>query len=270
MGTRFFGERIRRREDPRLLTGAGRYTADLATPDALHVAVLRSPHAHARIRSLEVSAARPAPGVALVATAADLGPAARPFPLLIPNPNLRPRMPSALARDEVHYVGEPVAAVVARDRYAAEDALDLIRVDYEVLPAVADPLTALEPGAPLVHDGLDSNLAARLVQAIGDAEAAFRRADVVIRERFPVCRGGGAAMEGRVVLAQWDPRAGKLAVWSSTQVPHLVRRVIADLLDLPEHAIRVAAPDVGGAFGAKLVCYSEDVLVPRVLPGAKS
>jgi carbon-monoxide dehydrogenase large subunit len=262
VSTRFFGERIKRREDPRLLTGAGRFTADLAPAGALHVAILRSPHAHARIRSADVSAARAAAGVALVAAAPDLGPAARPFPLLIPNLNLRPRMPSALARDETHYVGEPVAAVVARDRYAAEDALDLIRVDYEAIPAVADPLMALEPGAPLVHDGLDSNLAARLVQAIGEAEAAFRRADVVIRERFAVCRGGGASMEGRAILAQWDARAGKLSVWSSTQVPHLVRRVIAELLDLPEHDIRVAAPDVGGAFGAKLICYSEDVLVP--------
>lgn len=262
MGTRFFGERIKRREDPRLLTGAGRYVADLAPPGALHAAILRSPHAHARIRALDVAAARSGPGVALAVTAAELGATARPFPLLIPNPNLRPRMPSALAGAETHYVGEPMAAVVAADRYAAEDAAELIRVDYEVLPALADPLAALAPGAPLVHDGLDSNLAARLEQSIGDAETAFRQADVVVRERFSLCRGGGGSMEGRAILAQWDAKAGRLTVSSSTQVPHLVRRVVADLLDLPEHDVHVTAPDVGGAFGAKLVCYPEDVLVP--------
>ena len=262
MATHFFGERIKRREDPRLLTGAGRYTADLAPAGTLHVAILRSPHAHARIRGIDVSAARAARGVALVATAADMGSAARPLPLLIPNPNLRPRMPGALAGGEVHFVGEPVAAVVAADRYAAEDAVDLILVDYEVLPAAADPLTALEPGAPLVHEGLDSNLAARLQQSIGDADAAFRQAEVVVRDRFTVVRGGGASMEGRAILAQWDAKAGRLTVWASTQVPHLVRRVVADVLDLPEHDVRVTAPDVGGGFGAKLVCYAEDVLVP--------
>ncbi len=262
MSTRFFGERIKRREDPRLLTGAGRYVADLAPAGTLHVALLRSPHAHARIRSIDVSAARAVPGAALVATAADLGPAAHPMPLLIPNPNLRPRMPSALAGDEVRYVGEPVAAVAARDRYAAEDAVDRIAVDYEVLPAASDPVAALEPAAPPAHHDLDSNLAARLVQTIGDAAAAFRQAEVVIRERFTITRGGGASMEGRAVLAQWDGKAGRLTVWSSTQVPHLVRRVVAEMLELAEHDVHVTAPDVGGGFGAKLVCYPEDVLVP--------
>ncbi len=262
MATRFFGERIKRREDPRLLAGAGRYTADLAPAGALHVAILRSPHAHARIRSIDVSAAHAVPGVALVVTAADMGAAARPMPLLIPNPNLRPRMPSALARETVHHVGEPVAAAVARDRYTAEDAVDRIAVDYEVLPAAADPVAALEPGAPRVHENLDSNLAARLVQSIGDAEAAFRQADLVVRERFALCRGGGASMEGRAVLAHWDAKAGRLSMWSSTQVPHLVRRIAAEMLDLAEHDVHVIAPDVGGGFGAKLVCYPEDVLVP--------
>ena len=262
MSTRFFGERIKRREDPRLLTGGGRYVADLAPPGTLHVAVLRSLHAQARIRGIDVSAARLSRGVALAVTAADMGPAARPMPLLIPNPNLRARMPSALVGDEAHYVGEPVAAVAAADRYAAEDAVDLIAVDYEVLPAVADPVAALAPGSPLVHGDLGSNLAARLQQSIGDTEAAFRQAEVVIRERFTVTRGGGASMEGRAILAQWDARTGRLTVWSSTQVPHMVRRVVADLLDLPEHDVHVAAPDVGGAFGAKLVCYPEDILVP--------
>ncbi len=262
MATRFFGERVKRREDPRLLTGGGRYVSDLAPAGALHVAVLRSTHAHARVRRMDVSAARAARGVALAVAAGDLGPAARPMPLLIPHPNLRARMPGALAGDEVHYAGEPVAAVVAADRYAAEDALDLIAAEYDVLPPVVDPVAALEPGAPLVHEDLGSNLAARLEQAIGDAEAAFRQAEIVIRDRFSVTRGGGASMEGRAVLAQWDARTGRMTVSSSTQVPHMVRRVVAELLEVPEHDVHVTAPDVGGAFGAKLVCYPEDVLVP--------
>jgi len=259
---RYVGRPIRRREDPRLLTGRGTYVGDMALPGMAHAAVLRSPHAHARIRGIDVSEAATAPGVLFAGTAADLGPCARPLPLLNPAPTLRPRMPSALAAETVRYVGEPVAVVVATSRYAAEDALERIRVDYEVLPAVADAARALEPGAPLVHDDLDSNLAARMVQKIGDVGSAFRAADVVVRERLEITRGGGAMMETRGVLAAWDERAGRLQVWASTQAPHLIRRVLTQMLGMPDHQVRVVVPEVGGGFGAKLVCYPEDVLIP--------
>jgi carbon-monoxide dehydrogenase large subunit len=259
---RFVGRPIRRREDPRLLAGQGAYVGDMALPGMAHAAVLRSPHAHARIRGIDAAEASRAPGVLLVGTAADLGPAARPLPLLNPAPGLRPRMPTALAVDTVRYVGEPVAVVVAADRYAAEDALELIRVEYEELPAVADAARALEPGAPRVHDNLDSNLAARTVQTIGDVGPGFRAADLVVRERLAISRGGGGMLETRGVLAAWDARARRLQVWSSTQAPHLIRRVLTQMLALPDHAVRVAVPEVGGGFGAKLVCYPEDVLIP--------
>ncbi len=259
---RFVGKPIRRREDPRLLTGQGTYVGDMALPGMAHAAILRSPYAHARIRRIDGAEAARALGVLFVGTAADLGPVARPLPLLNPAPALRPRMPSPLAVGVVRHVGEPVAVVVATDRYAAEDALDLIRVEYDELPAVADAARALEPGAPLVHDGLDSNLAARTVQTIGDVEPAFRAAHVVVRERLTISRGGGGMMETRGILAAWDARARKLQVWSSTQAPHLIRRVLTQMLAMPDHEVRVAVPEVGGGFGAKLICYPEDVLIP--------
>jgi carbon-monoxide dehydrogenase large subunit len=259
---RFVGKPIRRREDPRLLTGQGTYVGDLALPGMVHAAILRSPHAHARILRIDPAAAAAAPGVLFVATAADLGACARPLPLLNPAPGLRPRMPVALAADTVRYVGEPVAVVVAESRYAGEDALDLLRVDYEELPAVADAAEALEPGAPLVHDDLDSNLAARTVQTIGDLEPAFRAADVVVRERLAIARGGGAMLESRGLVAAWDERSRRLEVWASTQAPHLIRRVLTQMLELPDRQVRVVVPEVGGGFGAKLVCYPEDVLIP--------
>ena len=262
MGTRFVGERIRRREDPRLLTGAGQFVADLPAPGALHVAVLRSPHAHARIRRIDLKEAFRAPGVACAVAAADLGEANAPFPLLVPNPALRAFMPRALAAGVARYVGEPVAAVVAESRYAAEDALERIAVEYEPLPAALDPRAALDPGAPLVHAEAGTNLACRLVQKVGDAEAAFRGAARVFRERLFVSRGGGAALETRGLLAVPEGRDGRLTLWASTQVPHLLRQVLAALLGMAEHTLRVIAPDVGGGFGPKGMAYPEDLLVP--------
>jgi carbon-monoxide dehydrogenase large subunit len=262
MGTRFIGERIRRREDPRLLMGQGRFVADVAAPGVLHAAILRSPHAHARIGRIDLAAARRAPGVASAVAAEDLGAANAPFPLLVPNPALKAFMPRALATEVVRYVGEPVAAVVAETRYAAEDALERIRAEYEPLPAALGPRAALDPGAPLVHAEGGTNLACRLVQRVGDVEAAFRAADRVFREHLFVSRGGGAPLEARGLLAVPEGRDGRLTLWASTQVPHLLRQVLAQLLGRAEHTIRVVAPDVGGGFGPKAMAYPEDLLVP--------
>ena len=262
MGTRFVGERIRRREDPRLLTGAGQFVADVPAPAALHVAILRSPHAHARIRRIDLGEARRAPGVVCAVTAVDLGAANAPFPLLVPNPALRAYMPRGLVEEVARYVGEPVAAVVAASRYAAEDALERMVVEYEPLPAALDPRRALDRGAPLVHPEAGTNLACRLVQRVGDPEAAFREVAHIFRERLFVSRGGGAALETRGLLAVPDGRDGRLTLWASTQVPHLLRQVLAGLLGMAEHGLRVIAPDVGGGFGPKAMAYPEDLLVP--------
>ncbi len=180
MGTRFIGERIRRREDPRLLMGAGRFVADIAAPGALHAAILRSPHAHARIRRMDLAEARRAPGVACAVAAADLGAANAPFPLLVPNPALKAFMPRGLAADVVRYVGEPVAAVVAASRYAAEDALERIAVAYEPLAAALDPRGALEPGA-----GAPQHVEARPRQL----DAAFEVDDAEALPQVPVGLG---------------------------------------------------------------------------------
>ncbi|MBI2370171.1 MAG: xanthine dehydrogenase family protein [Deltaproteobacteria bacterium] len=261
MAARFVGARIKRREDRRLITGEGAYVADLARPGMVHAAILRSPYARARIRAVDLTAARQSPGVLLALAFEDLQPAG-PLPLPVPHPALKAAQEFPLAPGMVHYVGEPVAVVVAEERYAAEDALDLIRVEYEPLPPVVDPERALAADAPLVHEELGTNVAAHLEQETGDVERAFREADHVFRERFRVLRGSGQSIEARAVLAAYDPLLQALTVWSSTQTPHLIRRGLAPLLNLTEAQIRIIAPDVGGGFGSKGVFYPEEFLVP--------
>jgi carbon-monoxide dehydrogenase large subunit len=259
---RFVGAAVRRREDARLLTGRGRYVADLHPPGTAHAAFVRSPYAHARIVSVELSRARAAPGVLFAAAAADLGAILKPQPLFMGGqPGLRPVTPTPLASDRVRYAGEPVAVVVARDRYLAEDAAELARVEYEPLAAAVDPARALEPDAPLVHEALGSNLAAQWRVRVGDVEAAFSAAAHIVRDRLTISRAGGGFMEPRGLLAVPEP-TGKLTVWASTQSPHLLQRAIAELLGLPIHQLRVMAPEVGGGFGPKAGQYPEDFLVP--------
>lgn len=268
MARRVIGERVRRNEDPRLLTGRALFVDDVHLPRMAHAAFLRSPHAHARIRGVDVSRARERPGVIAVYTAADLGDYWRPGPLLVQPPpvdgmefNERTQVP--LARDKVRHVGEPVVVVAAESRYMAEDALDDILVDYEALPAVVALEKALEPGAPLVHEDMGSNVAAHVVQRKGDYEAARAQADVVIRRRILYDRGTAAAMENRGIVAEWDPRAERLSVWDTTQAPIPVRNGLAAMLGLSEHQVRVVAPFVGGGFGPKIMMfYPEEVLVP--------
>ncbi|MDQ7857644.1 MAG: aerobic carbon-monoxide dehydrogenase large subunit [Armatimonadota bacterium] len=266
MGTRYFGEPVRRREDPRLLTGRGTYVDDVRPPLLLHAAVLRSPHARARISRLDASRAAAAPGVALVLTHADLPPALRePLPRLIPHPALvHHKTQYALAPGQVRHVGEPVAFVVAESRYQAEDALDLIDVAYEPLPAVTDLEDAVRPGAPLVHDDMGTNVCAEYTQRVGDPDAAFAAAPHVFRERLRMDRGAASPIETRGVVALWDAQTRELVVYDSTQAPIRIRNYLAALLGLPQNHVRVIAPDVGGGFGPKIMmCYPEELLVPH-------
>jgi len=264
MTTRAIGARIVRNEDPRLLRGLGCFVDDVNPAGVLHAAVLRSPHARARLAAIDTSRARARPGVRLVLTAADLGALNQPTPLLIPNPNLtHPRTPRPLAGDEVRFVGEPVAFVVADDRYVAEDALAAIDVTWEPLPAVASIAAAIAPGAALVHAGVPGNVAARMVQRVGDPDAAFARAAHVFRERLSIERSCGSPIEARGVVAEHDPRAGTLRVWSSTQAPLPIKNGLARMFGFPEFKVDVIAPDVGGGFGTKIMLfYPEEILVP--------
>jgi carbon-monoxide dehydrogenase large subunit len=252
---------VRRREDPRLITGRGEFVDDLKLGECLHVAVLRSPHAHARIRALDGAAARRAPGVVAVVTGTDLGTANAPLPTFAPHPALgKPCGIRPLATDRVRFVGEPVAAVVAADVYRARDAVERIAVDYEPLPAVVDVEAALAPGAPLVHEKLGRNIAAEWRQRVGDPDAAMRSADVVVRTRLRLARGGAHPLEPRSIAARWAD--GHLTVWGAIQMVHRHRGMIAEQLGLPEERVRVIAPaDVGGGFGTKGMYYPEYIVV---------
>jgi carbon-monoxide dehydrogenase large subunit len=262
MATSLFGASIPRRHDGRLLRGEARYLDDIRRPGLLHVAIVRSAHAHAVVRAVRTGRARAMPGVVDVVTARDLGSAAQPFPLLLPHRGLAAATWSALATDRVRFAGEPVAAVVATDPYRAADAAEAVEVDYELLPPVVDVEAAVRPESPQIHDGAPGNLAMQLVQHCGDAVAAMRGAPHVLRERFRITRGGGQPIETRGVVAEVDEPTGELRVWSSTQEPHTVRETIATVLGLPHRTIRVVAPDTGGGFGTKLNVYPEEVLVP--------
>lgn len=264
MTTKWFGQRIPRNEDARLLTGQGTYVDDINPPGALHAAVLRSPIGHGRIVSIDAASAKEMPGVHAVWTSADLGSVARPSPMVVPHDALtEPRTQYPLAREFVNYAGEPVAFVVADDRYLAEDACDLIEVEYEPLPAVVDLEAAIANGAPLVHFDVPANVAAHLVQSVGDVDAAFRQADCVVEERLYLERGAGQPMECRAVTALYEPIEGVLTVYDTTQAPLSIRNGLAVLFDMPENKVRVVAPDVGGGFGTKIMMfYAEEVLVP--------
>jgi carbon-monoxide dehydrogenase large subunit len=265
MGARQFGARVKRLEDPALLTGRGRFVDDVKLAGTLEGCFVRSPYAHAKIRAIDTAAARALPGVHAVLTADDLpGPmATEPIPMILPVLGIAAfRTQLCLARDEVSYAGQTVALVVADSRYIAEDAAALVAVDYEVLPAISDCRDALKPGAAPVHSDLASNLASRIPMSYGDVDAAFADAAHVIAEEFWVHRGGGMSLETRAVLASYEPAGDMLTVWSSTQTPHLGRRVLADLLERNLETIRMIAPDVGGGFGPKAPFYAEEAVIP--------
>ncbi|HEY1013233.1 MAG TPA: xanthine dehydrogenase family protein molybdopterin-binding subunit [Herpetosiphonaceae bacterium] len=261
------GAPARRVEDAQLLTGQAQFTDDVALPGMVHAAFKRSPHAHARIGFIDLSAAWRLPGVIAIFTARDLGDFWQPSPLLVPPPPLagstfNQRTAGQLARDVVRYAGEPVAMVVAENRYLAEDALDAIRVEYEPLPPVVGLREALA-GAALVHPDVGSNVAAHVVQTKGDYERARAGADRVIAREFAYDRGTAAPIEARAVVAQFDRANRQLTVWDSTQAPIPVRNGLAQMLGLSERQVRVIARFVGGGFGPKLMAFfPEETLVP--------
>jgi carbon-monoxide dehydrogenase large subunit len=255
------GAPVRRVEDGRFLQGLGRYVADLTLPRMLHVAFLRSPYAHARIGSIDTRPARELPDVAASVTGDELAPHARPLRAESRMTGYRATEFPPLARGKVRFAGEAVAAVLAESRYVAEDALEVIRVRYDTLPVVATPEAAMAAGAALVHDAAGSNVLLSRAFVQGDADAAMKTAAVTVGDRFRFHRHAGVTLENRACLADWNAGAGELTLWSSTQVPGLLRDALADLLDLPVHRIRVVAPDVGGGFGVKSALYPEEVAV---------
>lgn len=264
---RYVGQPVRPLEARRLLAGAGRYVADLHVPGMGHVAFVRSPHAHAGILSIDSSAALGAMGVRRVLLGREAVRHAVPLRSALNERAmssttwLRACEWPCMATARVSYVGEVVAAVVADDRYLAEDAAELVWVHYEPLPAVVDAEQALAPDTPRVRDDLPNNLLAHQAFEAGEVDVAFERAALVVRERLRTNRVSASPLEGRGVVAQYDRFRGELTVWGSFQAPHVVRTTLADALALPADRIRIIAPDIGGSFGAKCPVYPEEIIV---------
>ncbi len=257
------GKRIRRREDPRLITGTATYVEDIQMPGMHHAIVVRSPHAAARIRSIKTNAAQAAPGVVAVFTGEDTKHVG-PVPCGASLPGLRVPHHYILATNRVYFVGHPVAVVVARDKYLARDAADLVEVDYEVLQAVADPMKAISPGAPPVHPEWPDNVSFNYHQEGGEVDQAFAEAEVIVKQRITSQRLIPNAMETRGVVAEWRGADRQLNLYSSTQIPHLLRTLVAGMLGLEENRVRVITPEVGGGFGSKLNVYAEEALMSFV------
>lgn len=272
----YVGRPVPRKEDRPLVTGTSRFVADIALPGSVEIAFLRSPVAHARLRRIDATAARDAEGVIGVYTAEDLAGRVEPFTRFVDQERTPPELAAAvrpfirscdmevLASDRVRYVGQPVAAVAAESRYLAEDAVELIGVDYEELEAVANPEAAAAPGAPTLHEQVPGNVQAGFEVDVGDVEAAFARAEHTASFRFRVPRVAACPIETRGVLAAYGLVRDELTVWSSTQTPYMVRTRIAEMLGLAEQRVRVAAPDVGGGFGPKVQVYPEEILVAHL------
>ncbi|MGH6771772.1 MAG: xanthine dehydrogenase family protein molybdopterin-binding subunit [Xanthobacteraceae bacterium] len=256
----WFGASVKRKEDPALLTGRGRFVDDINLSGMLHAVVLRSPHGHAAIRGIDAREALALPGVHAVFAYRDLPESMRrqTVPLLVPSPTIKQVfMPYCLAKDEACFVGEPVAIVVADSRYLAEDAAALVNVDYEVLPAVSDCARALEAGAPVAHRNSPNNLAAFIPINVGNTDAAFAQAAHIFREKIYQHRGGPFFIECRGMIAVPDPITDALTIYVSSQGPHRHKRVLLDLMDWADHQLRIVTPDVGGGFGPKGSFYAE-------------
>ena len=263
--TTYAGQSIKRFEDHRLLTGQSSFVDDMTRPGMLNALIIRSPHGHARIRSIDASAALALPGVAAVITAQDIADIAQlPTRESSDADEMHPPRHPALATDKACYAGQPVAIVLADNIYTAQDAVDLVDIDYEILPAVVDPLTATDAGTPVIHEHLGTNQVLRTVNAGGDLDGAFANADCVIRQQFGVQRLAPAPMEGRGLLAEYDADADLLTVWDSTQHPHEIREHLSRLMDRPLDSIRVVCPDVGGGYGEKGCFFPEELAIPHL------
>jgi carbon-monoxide dehydrogenase large subunit len=261
IGTPYVGRAMKRVEDPRLIKGLATYVDDVRLPGLLHAVILRSPHAHARIARIDVSAARAIPGVVAVLTGADVNASCGLVPCAAAIPDLKAPKHTVLAGDRVYFVGHAVAVAVATDPYIARDAIDAIDVDYDPLPAVTNPEEAVKSGTPLTHPDLGSNIAYTHVAAGGsDIDEAFRRADRVVKHRLYHQRLTPMPIETRGVVASYHPGEGTLTLWTATQIPHLLRTLLPGMIGVPENKLRVVAPEVGGGFGAKLNVYPEEAL----------
>lgn len=263
----FVGQSIKRMEDPDLLRGQGQFADDIKLPGLIEAAFVRSPFAHARVSQIDVSQALEVPGVVAVFTAADLPVEWRSKRILlqVPSPAITyPVTQEPLATQEVCFVGEAVAVVVADSRHAAEDGVSRVLVDWEPLAAVAHCETALRPDAPAVHASIDDNIAARLSLGYGDIDAAMSMAPHVFRERYDVHRGTANPMECRGVVAEFDAISDAFRIWTSTQTPHNTQRAVVDMFGMPEDKVRVITPDVGGGFGPKNQVYPEEIVIPAI------
>src|SRR4030095_883472 len=260
MPSKYVGQAVKRNEDPRLIKGLAHYVDDIKLPDTLHVAFVRSVYAHARIKNIDTAEALAAPGVFAVYTGSDVADKIGPVPCASSLPELKVPDHRVLAKDKVYFVGHPIAAVVATDRFAARDAVDLVMVDYEDLPVVTD-VEAAANGGPLVHDNFSDNIAYKLTAGEGDIDAAFSSAERTVKQRILHNRLAPIAMEPRGVLARYFPGEEELTVWSSTQIPHLLRTQLALMIGIPENKLRVITPEVGGGFGSKLNVYGEEALL---------
>lgn len=257
---KWVGTPLRRKEDLRFLTGRGWYTDDIKLPGMLHAALVRSPYAHARIKGIDVKQASASPGVVYIMTGEEVARLGQPTPNMLPDPYNRIK-DYCMAVDKVRYVGEPVAALVAESKYLAEDALDLIEVDYEPLPPVVDMERATEPDSPRVHDEMPSNLVWHKTFNYGNVDEAFREADHVTRARLHFHRFTSAPLEPSVVLASYDRIVDEFTIWSNNQRPIFNRRFIAQGLNVSEDRFRFISPDIGGGFGIKNDSYPYLVLV---------
>ncbi len=257
---RYIGQSMKRVEDPRLIKGIGTYVDDVILPGMLHAAFLRSPYAHAKVNSIRTDAAKVLPGVIGVFSGAEVNDQCGLVPCASAMPDLKAPQHTVLAGARVYFVGHPVAVVVAADRYAARDALDLIAVDYDPLPVVSDPEKAIEKNSPLAHPDLGTNVAFTWKLDGGDMEAAFKQADRIVKQRIIHQRLTPMAIEPRGCLASYHAGEQSLTLWTSTQVPHLVRTLLPGMIKVPENKIRIVAPEVGGGFGSKLNLYAEEAL----------
>ena len=263
--TPYVGRAMKRVEDPRLIQGIGTYVDDLRLAGMLHAVILRSPFAHARIRSIDTAAANAMPGVVAVLTGADVNAACGSVPCAAAIPNLKAPVHTVLASDRVYFVGHAVAVVVGTDPYVARDAVETIDVDYDPLPVVVDAEAAAKDGATLTHPDLGTNVAfAQTVAGGGDIDAAFRNADRIVKHRLYHQRLTPMPIEPRGVVASYHRGEQALTIWTSTQIPHLLRTLLPGMLNVPEPKLRIVAPEVGGGFGAKLNVYAEEALVAHL------